>query len=71
MKMTIEWHKKCLANMKASLAQEEAVVERIRARLDRTVSTVDFYASQITQAENKRKNGFDSEKFMRKARHLA
>lgn len=71
MKQTIEWHKKCLENVKDSLFREEAELVRMRAKVDRTREAVEFYEKQIAEAEAQRKDGFDGDKFMRKVSHAA
>lgn len=69
MKMPIKWHKECFGNMKENLFREEADLVRARARVDRARDAVEFYAEQIAEAEAKHKDGFDSDKFMRKVRY--
>ena len=63
MKMSIEWHRDCLTNWKKSLQREEAEMGRLIERVERTRSQLTFYEKQIKDAVDKRKDGFDSDKF--------
>lgn len=66
MKKPIEWHQKCLENVKAHVARKlhelnVAQSEYARAELNRN-----FYAEQIIRAMKLGLDGFDSERFMKK-----
>ncbi len=69
MKMSMKWHRECLTNWKNSLQREEVELERVIARVERTRAHVRFYEQQIQDAADKRKDGFDSERFGRKVAH--
>jgi len=66
MKMSIEWHKQCLENRKKSLENYQKELEKMERSVDRMKSEVAFYEYQINLAIEKKKDGFDSDKFGKK-----
>ena len=64
MKMTLEWHKKSLANQKAYREREMKICKDLMARLERDMEQDAFYEAQIAKAEAMGKDGFDEDKFM-------
>jgi uncharacterized protein HemX len=66
MKMPIEWHRKCLSNQKETLIREEIELDRHIARVARARERVQVYEQQINAAAEKRKDGFDPNKFGKK-----
>ena len=66
MKFKIEWHEDCLINTKhsAKILREQA--ERAIEAADNAEKRVAFYEIQIETAKRMKKDGFDSEKFLKK-----
>lgn len=65
MKQSIEWHKNCLKNTKSSLESEKAVLKRQEESVNRLENVVKMREYQIEQAIKHKKDGFDSEKYLR------
>ena len=64
MKHSIEWHKACLTNNKRYLAERIKEMLRLNIEVAELKSQTAFYEQQIEEAERRRKDGFDAEKFM-------
>lgn len=71
MKMPIRWHKECLQRKKEHLLREEKKLLDMIESVERTRSSVKFYEGQIAEAEEKKKDGFDSERFGRNTGFVA
>ena len=66
MKMSIKWHKECLKNKIAHKEKLERRLPGIQNEIDRLNSEIDFYETQIEEAEKRNKDGFDQDLFLRK-----
>jgi len=65
MKMSIDWHEECLKNMNTTLNTEKVSLERLLKDIDRLENRINFYSCQIEEAKRKKKDGFDSDKFLK------
>ena len=63
MKMSIEWHKQSLENRKASLLRLQKEFEKMENYINRKISNYEY---QINLAIEKKKDGFDRDKFGKK-----
>jgi len=63
-KMSIEWHREGLLNMKASLAREFDAMERQRVRYSSLRDSVALRERQIALAEKRGLTEFDSERLL-------
>lgn len=70
MKMSILWHKECLANTYKSFERKKERLEQLQKEVDRDLQQVTFYHVQVHEAEVAGKDGFDSDLFMKKQRGL-
>jgi len=66
MKMPMDWHVRCLNNRKKSLAHAEAELKRMNDNVNTMKSSIAAYEYQINLAIEKKKDGFDSDKFGKK-----
>lgn len=66
MKMPIEWHEECLVNHHASLNRIKQEFKRHEENLLRATSEYEFRKLQIEEAKRQGKDGFDSERFLKK-----
>lgn len=66
MKMSIEWHKQSLENRKASLLHLQKEFENMENSINRKKSEISNYEYQINLAIEKKKDGFDRDKFGKK-----
>jgi hypothetical protein len=66
MKFPIEWHEQCLENMKKNYEREAEAVARMQQRLDRHGIEIEIYRQKIQEAKARGKDGFDSEKFLKR-----
>ena len=64
MKMSIKWHEECLYNQKKSLEGYLRNLKHMQERVESLTKSTDFYESQIKEAREQGKDGFDSERFM-------
>ena len=67
----MEWHKECLERQKQHLMREEKKLADMVKSVERTRSNIKFYECQIVEAEEKKKDGFDRERFGRKVGFVA
>ena len=65
MKFPIEWHEESLANMKAYYLKRVEQFKREEKGLIETEESIKFYEAQIDKAKEQKKDGFDSEKFLK------
>ena len=63
-KMSIEWHREGLLNMKASLAREFGALERQLIRCSSLRDSVELREKQIAEAEKRGLTEFDSERLL-------
>lgn len=63
-KNPIEWHERCLENMKRTLERDEQSLSDLQSRVDDLNNKISFYASQICRAKLMGKDGFDSDRFL-------
>ena len=63
-KMPLDWHKNCLKNQLAYLAERERALERIRDEVTDLDKSTQFYKEQIAEAEQRGLDGFDRDRFM-------
>jgi hypothetical protein len=66
MKMPLNWHKQCLLNQKQHLNHTKEKLDRAQAEYDRCFASTMFYIDQVEQAEKEGREGFDSDKYLRK-----
>lgn len=66
MKFAIEWHQRCLVNGKKSLEQDKERLKSLKEDIKISEKRISFYEEQINEAIKKGKDGFDSDKFMKK-----
>jgi hypothetical protein len=64
MKMSIEWHEKCLDSTSKSLDKRLNELLNIQNKLSKDINDFNFYKKQINAAKKKNRDGFDSERFM-------
>ena len=60
----ISWHQNCLKNQRLNLERKLAELERIKKEYTKDYNNYIFYEDQIREAIKKRKDSFDSERFM-------
>lgn len=65
MKHPIEWHEECLKNQRKTYEREKDGVRREILRLARAKRDLRHYEAQVQEAKRLKKDGFDSDKFMR------
>lgn len=65
MKMSIEFHKKCLANMRINLEVEEKHLQIMQLRVTNLKANVQHLSRQIDIAAETGKDGFDPERFLK------
>ena len=63
-KMPIDWHLRCLTNMKASHARLNEDLIRMQTRHQSDKERIEWYEKQIDKAKEQGKDGFDADKFM-------
>ena len=68
MKMSIEWHRKCLKNRKSHNEREIDCAQRTMDAALQGINSTAAYEKQIETAEAMGKDGFDSERFMKKVK---
>ena len=66
MKMSIKWHEECLYNQKRSLEGYLRNLQRMQEQVANLAKSTDFYETQIKEAREQGRDGFDSERFMAK-----
>jgi len=66
MKMPMDWHVTCLNNRKKSLEHAEAELKRMNDNVNTMKSSIAAYEYQINLAIEKKKDGFDRDKFGKK-----
>lgn len=62
----MDWHVTCLNNRKKSLAHAEAELKKMNDNVNTMKSSIAAYEFQINLAIEKKKDGFDSDKFGKK-----
>lgn len=65
-KQSIQWHKTILKNYIATLAWKQRTLETLRIEVEEMTQHIEFYQKQIETATEKGKDGFDSERFLKK-----
>ena len=65
-KMSIAWHRECLKNWQNSLLSKMDELRRINDEVSRMRQDIITYDSQIIEAETRRVDGFDRERFGKK-----
>lgn len=65
MKFSLERHEECLRNSKAHAKRLREEAERALAAANRADRDVAFYELQVETARKQKKDGFDSEKFLK------
>lgn len=68
-KMSLKWHKDCLKNIYSSLERKKVQLEALKEEVSKLSNEAGFYHVQIHEAEASKKDGFDSELFMKKIKH--
>lgn len=63
-KMPLNWHKNCLSNQLASLAEAERTLKRAQDKVTGLDNSTQFYKKQIAEAEQRGLDGFDRDRFM-------
>jgi len=66
MKHPIEWHQKCLENMRRDLGDKRADLFRAQNEYDRAYRELRLYEDQVQRAVNEGRDGFDAERFGKK-----
>jgi hypothetical protein len=66
MKQSLERHKYCLKNQEVALEKMRQNLEQLQAEYKRAVDDTAHYRLQVDEAEKKKKDGFDRDKFMKK-----
>jgi len=66
MKMSMDWHVTCLNNRKKLLEHAEAELKRMNDNVNTMKSSIAAYEYQINLAIEKKKDGFDRDKFGKK-----
>lgn len=66
MKRTIEWHEQCLKNMRDNYAREKAALYRHEQEVERRLEDIYKLERQLVAAKKLKRDGFDSEKFMKR-----
>ena len=66
MKMSIDWHKRNLENMKSYRDRVALDIERRQLDLSRQESDITFLTEQIETAIKEGRDGFDDDKFLLK-----
>jgi ribosomal protein L29 len=61
--MPIEWHEKCLENMKLYHKRLVFALEQAQKQVDRSTSDIRYYERQIARAKTLKKKSFDNRKF--------
>lgn len=69
-KMNLDWHKNCLKNTYSHLERLKRQLEELQDVIKRNEQECTFYHVQVHNAEVEKKDGFDSELYMKKVRHL-
>ena len=67
-KNPIDWHRRGLASLSASLAEREAKLARQIADMERTRAARDLLRRQIAEAERRGLDGFDADRLLIKRR---
>jgi hypothetical protein len=66
MKNSLRWHRECLKNRQGSLEWTIKEIAKLRVTAERLEKENAFHEKQIAQAEKEGRDGFDSERYMRK-----
>ena len=64
MKRPISWHEQCLNNRRLSFIRKTLDFEVMKTSLYYDKIAIQFLEQQIERAKKKKKDGFDSEKFL-------
>ena len=67
-KMPIEWHERCFKNNLHHVNKLQAGVNLMIEKLNKKKKDLEFYAEQIDTAREKKKDGFDPDRFLKKLR---
>lgn len=65
-KMPIKWHRQCYANQKASLERRRMLASEEMSWCANDALKLAFYGDQIIEADRRKLDGFDPERFMKK-----
>ena len=68
MKFPIKWHEESLGNMKAYYLKRAEQFKREERELIEMEESIKFYEAQIDKAKQQKKDGFDSERFLKNTR---
>ena len=60
----IEWHKECLLNWRAAIAEQQRAIDQKTAAIERSQTDAAFLERQIAHAEGKGMSAFDSERLL-------
>jgi hypothetical protein len=66
MKMSIQWHKECLKRQKNYIRLKTIAAIDVAKSIQRDLEEMRFYELQIQEARRLKKDGFNSEKFLKK-----
>lgn len=64
-KQTIEWHERCLKNMKSYMEHLSDEIQRLDIKLLKSMEEYETYNGQIEQAKKLGKKSFDRDRFGR------
>lgn len=64
-KMTVDWYKDCLRNMKFYLKQNEQKLQKAQDDYERTKESIETLTRQIEYAEKKGLTEFDSDRLLK------
>jgi len=67
-KRSITWHEECLKNMEEALSQKQKRLTLLEQEVGQEGRDLCFYQAQIKACNRRNKDGFDSDKFMRKVK---
>ena len=67
MKFPISWHEESYRNWFANIEREKEALERKKQSVERAAVELQHYRFQIDQAKAKGKDGFDSDKFLKRS----
>ena len=66
MKMPIAWHERNLENRKITLMRKEASLEILQKEINQIEDDINNLARQIIKAEQTGKEGFDSDRYLKR-----
>lgn len=65
MKRSIKWHEEVLDNRRNSHIKDLEVLMRLKAKIEKDATEIEFYQNQINKAKELHKDGFDSDRFIK------